>query len=914
MFANYFELITEPDLVLYRYNVQCIPGEKGKKLAQIVNLLLELPVCAGIRGHIVTDFKSTLICRKRLSITENEYQIQYRSEGEDTPRANATIYRVAVQETGILNVPELVAFLTSTSIDSAFVDKKSTIQALNILKGYFSRASPARATVGANKSFDIANTSTENVKDLGAGLNAIRGFVSSVRVAASRILVNINVTHASFYKVGPLITVMREFGIVHLQNLVKTEKFLKKLRVKVVHIAEKQNRAGQPIPRIKTIAGFANRDDGHGLAHPPRVKHFGAGVKDVEFFLNSTGPYTSAASGSAQNVGNGEQGKGKKKGKQVSQSGGGSSNPEGASQGQYISVYAYFTQHYPNHRIENFNAPVINVGTRENPSYLPVEVCLVEPGQSTSAKLSPDQTQKMIDFAVREPFVNAQTIVNNGPRTVGMLQQGNPLLANFGVSMDKDLITVYGRVLPPAKVNYKNTSANVKDGGWNMLNVKFNTAASLKKWTTLILSEPHKPHVFQNRNDVWKDTMAAFYKALRQIGIIIEPHEKGPEPITINSIDNLSQIDQILEKISAKGYELVFVILPTKNTPLYDYIKTQADIKFGLHTVCSVGSNLIKGQNQYFNNVALKFNLKLGGINQLVDNTRLGVINEGKTMVVGIDVTHPSPGSASNAPSVASMVASVDKWLGQWPAALRIQKGKEEMVDDLSNMLMSRLLLWKAKNKAFPTNIIVYRDGVSEGQYDLVLDLELPLLRAACADLYPAPDTKNGLPHMTIIICGKRHSTRFYPTQLKDADSHSNPRSGTVVDRGITDPTLWDFYLQAHTALKGTARSCHYIVILDEIFRTRPVPTNLGYKTVADVLEDMTYCMCHLFGRATKSVSLCPPAKYADLVCERARKYLAKHYDPSTPSGSVASGVGGKDARNEDIQVHPRLRDTMFYI
>jgi hypothetical protein len=39
----------------------------------------------------------------------------------------------------------------------------------------------------------------------------------------------------------------------------------------------------------------------------------------------------------------------------------------------------------------------------------------------------------------------------------------------------------------------------------------------------------------------------------------------------------------------------------------------------------------------------------------------LGIIDQNKTMVVGIDVTHPSPGSASNAPSVSAMVASVDK-------------------------------------------------------------------------------------------------------------------------------------------------------------------------------------------------------------------------------------------------------------
>ena len=915
LFANYFELITAPDLILYRYDVQVAPEAKGRMLAQTVRLLLELPEYMAMRDQIVTDFKSTLICRRRLSDTQAEHQILYRSEGEDDARANAKTYRITVQETGTLTVAQLVAFLTSTSVDLAYKDKQPTIQALNIFMGYFSKVSPARATIGSNKSFPLQNA---EVRDLGAGLMAIRGFFSSVRVAASRILVNLNVTHAPFYKPMPLLGLMREYGQANRQNLWKTGKFLKKLRVKVVHIPDRKNKAGRSIPRIKTIFGLASPDDGRGLAHPPRVKQFGAGAKDVEFFLTeSSGPPSSTPSGLAVPGGQrgGKAGGNKKKGKQTSEYGGGPSGSGSTSQGRYISVYDYFMANYPSHPIQNPNIPVVNVATRENPSYLPVDVCEVESGQNSTTKLSPQQTKEMIAFAVRKPYINAQSIVTAGPGTIGMLQQVNPMVANFGISMSGELVTVTGRVLPPPKVNYKNSSAEVRDGSWNMLRVKFNAAATLKSWTTMIVHEANVPLDYSSQPSL-KPTMDKFFQALQKIGITVSPPQQGPPPIMVNGPGDFPQIDELLKKIIDKKFELVFVVLPTNNTPAYDYLKTVADTKYGIHTICSVSSKLVKEQNQYFNNVALKFNQKLGGINQLVDSSRLGVINEGKTMVIGIDVTHPSPGSASNAPSVSSMVASIDKSLGQWPAALRVQRGRAEMVADIGAMLKSRLLLWKAKNRAFPENLLIYRDGVSEGQYDLVLDQELPLLRAACKELYPAPDTKRGLPYFTIVICGKRHHTRFYSSSLKDTDDYSNPRNGTVVDRGVTEPHLWDFYLQAHTALHGTARSCHYIVVLDEILRKRPIRIEMGHKTVADVLEDMTYCMCHLFGRATTSVSVCPPAKYADIACERARKYLGGLFDTSTASATPASSVAGgrADASNEDVLVHPKLRDTMFYL
>jgi eukaryotic translation initiation factor 2C len=202
----------------------------------------------------------------------------------------------------------------------------------------------------------------------------------------------------------------------------------------------------------------------------------------------------------------------------------------------------------------------------------------------------------------------------------------------------------------------------------------------------------------------------------------------------------------------------------------------------------------------------------------------------------------------------------------------------------------------------------------------MVLSKELPSLRKACEQMYPPPDTKKGLPRFTVIICGKRHKTRFYPTTEQTCDRSGNTQPGTVVDRGVTETRNWDFFLQAHAALQGTARPCHYYIVHDEIFRqvyARAIPP--PFQNIADVVEDLTHNMCYLFGRATKAVSLCPPAYYADLACERARCYLADLFDTPSPSAapsvagaSAASGAGTPNA--SDVQIHEKLRHTMFYI
>lgn len=152
-------------------------------------------------------------------------------------------------------------------------------------------------------------------------------------------------------------------------------------------------------------------------------------------------------------------------------------------------------------------------------------------------------------------------------------------------------------------------------------------------------------------------------------------------------------------------------------------------------------------------------------------------------MVVGIDVTHPASGN-DGAPSVAAVVASCDENLSQWPADLRINESRQEMVKMLREMLMTRLELFKGKNGGrLPMNILIYRDGVGEGQYKIVLNEELPRLRHACRSVYGDEYVEGTFPRISLVVVGKRHHTRFYRAR-KDGTvlpgKQSNPQAGTV--------------------------------------------------------------------------------------------------------------------------------------
>lgn len=436
LWTNYFELIPSPDLLLYRYNVAVQPAAAGKKLSQIIKLLLQLPNYAAFQHDIVTDFKSTLVSRRRLSPDAAESAIQYKAEGEDEPRAKAQTYQLRVEETGTLTVSELTDYLTSTSVNTAYADKLPVLQALNIFLGHHAKSSATIATVGSSKSFSL--TQATPTFDLGAGLSALRGFFSSVRVATGRILVNVNISHGAFYDAIPVDQLIQRYGSANHYNRVKLQSFLKRVRVKVIHLAEKKNKAGESAPRVKTIFGLANKEDGHSLAKPPRVPEFGAGPKQVEFFLDDSAgtpsrPSADQAAGPSSGKKKGKGGKGGAPshgpGQNVSQSGRYISVYDFFRSGIYsttIPLYAFVTKCLVHGRsIANPNLPVVNVGNRENPSYLPAEVCIVLPGQNSQSKLDPVQSQNMIRIAVRPPWQNANSIMQEGLSTVGLLPQAN---------------------------------------------------------------------------------------------------------------------------------------------------------------------------------------------------------------------------------------------------------------------------------------------------------------------------------------------------------------------------------------------------------------------------------------------------------------------------------------------------------
>ena len=136
-------------------------------------------------------------------------------------------------------------------------------------------------------------------------------------------------------------------------------------------------------------------------------------------------------------------------------------------------------------------------------------------------------------------------------------------------------------------------------------------------------------------------------------------------------------------------------------------------------------------------------------------------------MIFGADVSHPSPDSKLTE-SLAAVVGSLDADCSFYAARLYAQstpRGQAyELIHDLDKMVNSLLRAHFEKNKSYPKKIVFYRDGVSEGQFSLVLRHEMNKIRAACQNI-----SSGYKPAITFIVVQKRHHTRLFPLNKQDA-------------------------------------------------------------------------------------------------------------------------------------------------
>ncbi|GME33790.1 Eukaryotic translation initiation factor 2 [Neofusicoccum parvum] len=532
---------------------------------------------------------------------------------------------------------------------------------------------------------------------------------------------------------------------------------------------------------------------------------------------------------------------------------------------EWLTVADYFRRKYQ--IVLKAGLPLVKMTKKD--IVIPMDLCKIKQNQRYPFKLNERQTAAMIKFAVTPPKDRWNSIDHG----LNMLSwPSDPALAHFGLKIDPNATVVKARQLQPPQVTFGGTgsSAHVAPneaakGRWMLLGKKFlgKNTEQLKSWGICVV---------QGRGSADAESCKRFFNRFVEVykkhgGDVPNPKyvlvpgniQRGPEMVTDfwNAVGNTNQ----------RRPELLFFVVPDRNSETYNRIKKICECRYGVVTQFVQSAHVMKNQDQYHSNVCMKVNAKLGGFTSKATGalSKIAPTNAKiPTMCIGADVSHPSPGALKDGStgSFAAMTMSLNENLTRYAAqcdtnGFRVEMISTPNIDNLLNRMVTHWVNSVGRGK-LPERVIYFRDGVSEPQYQHVLEQEVRDMKNLFKRFNAKHNTK-----FVVIIASKRHHVRFFPEGGK-GDRNGNPNPGTLVETGVTHPFQFDFYLCAHSAIKGTARPVHYTVLQNEAGMS------------SEEIQQMVFEHSFQYIRSTTPVSLFPAVYYAHLASQRARGHAAE--------------------------------------
>ncbi|KAJ6648719.1 Protein argonaute-3 [Pseudolycoriella hygida] len=399
--------------------------------------------------------------------------------------------------------------------------------------------------------------------------------------------------------------------------------------------------------------------------------------------------------------------------------------------------------------------------------------------------------------------------MNTFCKNLDRCKEAKDVLAGWGLEMDMNALKLVGRQLEDEEIIFgrgKTIKAERADFNKHCCSNQLYKAIDITNW--IVIYNKRDTKVAQQFIDIMQRNSAP-------MGLKVSPPKTE-----ILTDDKNDQYVQLLRKVINAALQIIVIICPSSRDDRYAAIKKVCCGELPIPTQVINAKTLaneakVRG---IVAKIALQMNCKIGGSLWTVK------IPFKNVMICGIDTYHDSKKKDN---SVGGFVASLNASYTEWYSRAIIQSQKEELVNGLSQSLVASLDEYKRRNNVLPEKIIIFRDGVGDGQLKMVKEYELQQLIQASALKHPGYK-----PQFTIIIVQKRINTRLFATRANGVD---NPAPGCIIDHTITRRFLYDFFLVPQNVRQGTVSPTHYIVLHDD--------NNFS----PDVLQRLSFKMCFMY-------------------------------------------------------------------
>jgi eukaryotic translation initiation factor 2C len=506
--------------------------------------------------------------------------------------------------------------------------------------------------------------------------------------------------------------------------------------------------------------------------------------------------------------------------------------------------------------------PCVRVRGRDGPTFYPISQCRLAPGNpyDNSRGQPPRHVSdiiKVMNVRPQDRFREAHDMLENAWNQAHVSD-------NLGLRFDESFAQVSARFIEPPQVGLG--SGPIRHGEvyrFDFRNKRVFRGATIDNWGVVTVGVRERPDDFARE----------FEGMMRKMGVNVQGRA-----VVLESVRDGRDVERCFEDIGRnfQGSQPPLIICPLANEGDYGLIKKAGD-RLGFTTQCLQARKMYRNGRanpQYVANVVLKINSKMGGIDKAIaidgsgpNDALLQQFFSAPTMVCGLSMSEEMPGMETDRYSVVSLVGSLDPFADQYAHSARnIPRGVRTVDGETMKALFKDVLYqFKQTTGILPQNILFYRSGVSAGSVPSLLEQEAAAileLGRTDEDIMGANGGSAYEPKVTMILMQRRHHMRFM-TRDREYLSKDNIKPGIVVDSGVTNNSIFEFYLFSHSGLQGTSCPSHYRVLLNDI---EELDSNKK-------IQDLTFYLSFVYAKTLSPVSMVVPCYYALNNANRHAKY-----------------------------------------
>uniref|UniRef100_A0A0N4Z0P6 Piwi domain-containing protein n=1 Tax=Parastrongyloides trichosuri TaxID=131310 RepID=A0A0N4Z0P6_PARTI len=520
--------------------------------------------------------------------------------------------------------------------------------------------------------------------------------------------------------------------------------------------------------------------------------------------------------------------------------------------GKKVNVAQYYQTKY-NITLKRKDLPLVEQKTIFNKekriSYYPMELLMIAPYQRVKQKA---QTPEQISSMIKECATAPKKRLNEIHNLFASLQLvNNEYLKQAKIVVENKVLSAPARQLKPPTLitgNQKFLEIRNENGTWDLgRNEQFNIPSKIDNWCVVLIEGKGKWDVRMNDAKLFVDK---YIQCAKMRGIKIS---------ACAEISTCPPIEQKLKELFdyLKKYDTGFVLFMTPDsvTYLHNMIKLY-ERETGIPTQdlkhSTVSKIIQKNQFKTLENIILKSNVKSGGHNYDLKN-----VIKGDRLILGIGFNHTMASEADSL-SVVGYAANTRKTPSEFAGDFEyVQFSRDGQIKFYENIIKNCVQNFKSTRGIIPKEFLIYRTSGSEGRYNDYCTFDIPYIRKKLQEF--APGAK-----FAFVVIEKGHNIRFFKDKIIATDKAplQNISPGSVIDQGVTNPKLCEFYLTTHSGLQGTAKTPRYTILYDNM--------NLSM----DELQGVTNCLAYGYQIVNLPTSLPAPIYIANQYAERGRNLL----------------------------------------